>query len=168
MARLCLGRITTAHGVKGLVKVVCFGDDPRSLEIYGPLFTSETGSDTLRLTLKNPVKSGFLAQVDGIADRTAAQALRGTPLYVPRARLPKPEDGSYYCADLIGLQTVYEKDEPMGRVISVQNFGAGDLLEIAPPSGSAFLIPFTKNFIGDVDFENKKIFILNSARVFST
>lgn len=157
--RLCLGRIVSAHGIKGLVKVICFGEDPQSLEKYGPLFTDEKGGGTLRLAVRNPVKGGFLAQVEGVSDRNGAEALRGTSLYVERESLPEPEEGQYYYDDLIGLEALDPSGEPLGRVISVQNFGAGDLLEIAPPGGKAFLVPFVKDFVGDVDLKKKNVIV---------
>lgn len=158
--RICLGKIVTAHGVKGLVKVACFGEEPESLEKYGPLFTGEAGPQTVRLHLKSAVKGMFLAEIEGVSDRNAAEALRGTMLYVERAALPEPEEGQYYHVDLIGLDAYDPSDEPMGRVISVQNFGAGDLLEIAPPGGKTFLVPFMKDFVGDVDIKKKTVVII--------
>lgn len=158
--RICLGKIVTAHGIKGLVKVACFGEEPESLERYGPLFIDEEGSRTLRLHLKSAMKGVFLAEIEGVDDRNAAEALRGTMLYVERDSLPDPEEGQYYHADLIGLDAIDPSGEPLGRVISVQNFGAADLLEIAPPGGKAFLVPFTKDFVGDVDLKKKTVVIL--------
>lgn len=158
--RICLGKIVTAHGVKGLVKVACFGEEPESLEKYGPLFIDEDGPQTVSLRLKSAMKGVFLAEIEGVNDRNAAEALRGTVLYVARDSLPEPEEGQYYHVDLIGLDAVDPSGEPLGRVISVQNFGADDLLEIAPPGGKTFLVPFLKDFVGDIDLKKKTAVIL--------
>lgn len=158
-SRVCLGKILTAHGVKGLVKVMCFGDDPESLEKYGPLFTGEEGRETVSLRLKSGAKGVFLAEIPGVQDRDAALALGGVMLYVARESLPEPEEGAYYHADLIGLEVIGDAGEPLGRVISVQNFGAGDLLEVAAPGGKPFFISFANEFVDRVEVKEKRIFV---------
>lgn len=159
-ARICLGKIVAAHGIKGLVKVVCFGENGESLEKYGPLFTSQDGPERVQLRVKNQIKGLFLAEIAGVSDRNAAQALHGTGLYVARESLPAPLDGTYYHADLIGLAAIDESGGSLGRVTAVQNFGAGDLLEIMPDGGRPYLVPFMKDFVGDVDIKEKKIVII--------
>lgn len=91
--RLCLTQIATAHGVKGLVKLHVFVEDTSLLN--GALFTSETGPETLSVTLKNATAKHFLAEIEGIKDRDAALALRGTKLYLDREALPEPEEGNF-------------------------------------------------------------------------
>ncbi|HEY8192240.1 MAG TPA: ribosome maturation factor RimM, partial [Alphaproteobacteria bacterium] len=101
--RVCLGKIATAHGVRGLVKVIVHADDPASLEDYGPLYTSESGDKTIKISLHNPMGKFWLAVVDGVTDRTQAEKFRNTELWLDREHLPEAEEGQYYHADLIGL-----------------------------------------------------------------
>lgn len=149
--RIRLGKITTVHGVKGLVKVAIYGDRPQSLEDCGPLFTSETGADEIALTLKNPMGKIWLAAVDNVTDRTTAEKLRGTELWVDRERLPAPDEGEYYHADLVGLTALDEAGNPSGTVIAVEDFGAGPLLEIQPTGTGSFYLPFTDSYIPAVN-----------------
>ena len=142
--RILIAEITGAHGVRGLVKIRCHADDPGLLET-GPVFTSEGGDAALTIALKNPQKSHWIAEVSGVATRESAEALRGTKLYLARDALPEPDDGETYYIDLIGLIAQdAQQGTALGKIVSVQNFGAGDLLEIKPPDGSAtFFVPYT-------------------------
>lgn len=152
-ARVCVGEITTAHGVRGLVKVRCYCEDPDLLDQMGPLFTSESGDKTLELTLEREANGIFLASVDGIPDRTAAEKLRGTKLYLPRDMLPDiDDDGTFYYIDLIGLKAIDATGAHRGQVVAVQNFGAGDLIEIRPVTGGeTYYLPFDNEFVPHVD-----------------
>ncbi len=156
--RVCLGTIATAHGVKGLVKIKCEADDPQLLN--GLLFTSETGQDTLTLTMKNSMGKYWLASVDGIADRDAALSLNGTKLWLERDALPDNEDeDEFYFDDLVGLKAKDKDGNEAGKVIAVDNFGAGDLLEIRPPQGEAYYITFTKENVPEVNIGDGYIVI---------
>lgn len=128
-----------------------FGDDPYLIDEISPLYTGADGDAAISLTLKNPQGSHFLAEVEGVRDRTQAEALKGTELYVPREALPDiEEDGAYYIEDLIGMEARDEAGKTVGTVLGVHNFGAGDLLEIRQPSGETFLMPFSEETIGDI------------------
>lgn len=155
--RICLGKIATAHGVRGLVKLHVYGDDPHSFEKYGALYTAETGSDTLTLRLKGRAGGQWLAQVDGVDDRNAAETLRGKQLWLDRDKLPPPADNEFYHVDLIGLAVHDESGARIGSVIGVENFGAGDLLDIRPDIGESFYLSFTKDNIRSIDLAAKKI-----------
>lgn len=146
--RICVGEITTTHGVKGLVKIRSFAEDERLCE--GVLFTSESDDKTLIIALKNPMNKVWLAEVEGYADKTAAEALRGTKLYIERTRLPETSEGEFYIVDLIGLPVESPDGEKIGKVISADNFGAGDLLEIKPTGGQSFYLPFNNDTIPDI------------------
>lgn len=155
--RILIGEIATAHGIKGFVKVKCFADDPGLLE-GRPLFTGETGDDTIRLTLKNAMNNFWLADVETVNDRTEAEALRGTKLYIDRAALPAPDDGEYYYEDLKDMRAVDEDGNAVGTVIGVTNFGAGDLLDIRPQDGGdSFYLPFQGDAVQTVDLAAKTI-----------
>lgn len=157
--RVCLGKIVSAHGVKGLVKILPFGDDPRLIEELGPVYTDESGSSTLSITMKNSAGHKYwLAAVEGITERNGAEALRGTELYIPRDRLPESsEDDGYYYTDLVGMKAMNESGNAIGEVIAVKNFGAGDLIEIQPVGGNSYYLPFDKNFIQNVNMEKRTL-----------
>ena len=151
MKRVCLGKITGAHGIKGLVKIMPFGDDPYLIGDITPLFTSADGPGTIALTLKNPQGSHFLAEVEGVNDRTKAEGCKGIELFVPREALPEiDEDGAYYIEDLVGMDAKNENGQTVGTVLAVHNFGAGDILEIRQPSGESFMMPFSAETVGEV------------------
>lgn len=150
--RLCIGEIATAHGVKGFVKVKFFGENPALLE-EGPLFTEESGDETLTLTLKHSTGGAFVAEVDGIGDRDEALALRGTKLYITRDSLPDQPEGTYYHADLVGLKVQDPQGRLIGKILNVVNFGAGDMLEIQPTSGGSFYLPFLQSYVPKIDIK---------------
>ncbi|MCH8809153.1 MAG: ribosome maturation factor RimM [Proteobacteria bacterium] len=148
--RLCVGVIAGAHGVRGLVKIKSFTEDPANLTAYGAL-TDESGARRYQVAVTGRAKGVLLARIEGVGDRDAARALRGARLYIARAALPEPEDEEYYHADLIGLAVEDRAGAPLGRVAAVQNFGAGDILEIERPDEGTLLVPFTKAAVPLVD-----------------
>ena len=151
MIRICLGVIAGAHGVRGLVRIKSFTAAPRDIAAYGPL-EDEAGTRRFEVAVKSETKGLVLAALAGVGDRDAAEALKGTKLYVERAALPPPEDEEeYYHADLIGLRAETPDGQSLGRVVAVHNFGAGDLLEIAPEVGSTLMLPFTKTAVPAVE-----------------
>jgi len=155
--RLCLAVITGAHGVRGLVRLKSFTEDPESVAAYGPL-TDEAGRRQFQLQLKGRVKGVLLAALEGVTDRDAAEALRGQRLYVERAALPPPEDPEeFYHADLIGLRVETEAGDLLGEVMAVHDFGAGDLLEVAPPEGRAFYLPFTREAVPRIELAARRL-----------
>jgi 16S rRNA processing protein RimM len=146
--RLCAAKIATAHGVKGLVKLHVFLENVDLLN--GPVFTNDTGETTLTLTLKNATAKHWLAEIDGITDRTEAEKLRGTNLYIDKSALPETDDGEFYIGDLIGLPCLDNDGEKIGAVIGVENFGASDLLDIKPSTGESFYLPFTDDTVLEI------------------
>ncbi|HQX27939.1 MAG TPA: ribosome maturation factor RimM [Alphaproteobacteria bacterium] len=161
--RVCLGKITSAHGVKGLVKILPFGEDPLLIEELSPVFTGESSSDQLSITMKNSAGNKYwLAAVDGVVERDGAEALRGTEIWVERDALPKiKEKNTFYHTDLIGL-SVTEDGKEIGTVVNVQNYGAGDLLEIKA-NGSTFLFPFTNDTCPEINVKGGFVSIVNSS-----
>ena len=143
-----LAAVAGAHGVGGEVRLKLFGEGPESLKVHKQLF-----ADGRPLTLKSvrPGGAGAIARFAEIADRGAAEALRGTLLTVPRAALPPLPEGEYYHADLIGLPCVDAGGAPLGTVTGVENFGAGDLLEVERPEGKRALIPFRPGIADWID-----------------
>lgn len=155
--RVLMAQVGAAHGIRGEVRVKPFGEDPLALGTFGPL-ESEDGSRRFEIVALRPQKAMLVVRFKGIDDRNAAEALNGTRLYVSRALLPAPEDDeTFYLADLIGLAVVDPDGEPIGTVATVQNFGAGDLLEIAPLRGRSFYAPFTREVVPDIDLDAGRI-----------
>ena len=149
--RVTLAAVAGAHGIGGEVRLKLFAEGIESLKRHKQLFAGERA-----LTLKavKPGGNGAIARFAEIDDRAAAEALRGTLLSVPRDALPPLEAGEYYHADLIGLACVGADGAPLGKVVAVENFGAGDLLEIEKPDGARALIPFRA---GIADLEGGRI-----------
>ena len=137
--QIVLAAVAGAHGVGGEVRLKAFAESVDSLKRHKRLFA---GDRALTLKSARAGGNGAIARFAEIADRNAAEALRGKLLSIPRSELPLLDAGEYYHADLIGLRCETEAGEPLGRVVAVENFGAGDLLEIEKPDGKRSLIPF--------------------------
>ena len=137
--RVALAAVAGAHGIKGEVRLKLFSASAASLAAHKTL---DVGGVALRLLAVRPASHGAVARFEGIADRGAAEALRGSLVEVDRAALPPLGEGEYYYADLIGLPCVDGAGAPVGSVVAVENYGAGDLLEIERPDGKRALIPF--------------------------
>ena len=163
----CLGRAIGARGLKGEVRIKTFTEDPLSIGKYGPL-QDEAGVRNFEISNVQPAKDGVVARLKGISSREEADALKGTEFFVERSRLHGIEDDStFYFEDLIGLVAINEDGSALGQVVSVQNFGAGDLLEIRPSSGGAtVLVPFTKEIVPDIDQESGWLLMLAPEGIF--
>jgi 16S rRNA processing protein RimM len=147
-----LGRLGAAHGVRGEIRLQSFTADPAAISTYGPLFDASGARRVAIVTLRPIGKDMFVARLEGIGDRSAAEALTGVELFLPREALPAPEEDEFYLADLEGLRAETREGALLGRVIGVRNFGAGDILEIRPPEGGeTLLFPFTKAVVPIVD-----------------
>jgi 16S rRNA processing protein RimM len=157
-SKVCIGQFAGAHGVRGLVKLKSFTADPGDVASYGPL-TDEAGTRRFAVALTGTAKDAFIAKVEGIGDRDAAQALSGVRLYVDRDRLPEPEEEEFYHADLIGLRAERTDGVAVGTVRAVHDFGAGDVLEIASDDGRVELLPFTAKVVPAVDLPGGRIVI---------
>jgi 16S rRNA processing protein RimM len=155
---ICVARIGAAHGVRGEVRLWTFTEDPLAVLHYGPLKTKD-GSRTFEIAKAREAKDHLVATIKGITDRNAAERLNGLELYVPRDRLPETDDDEYYHTDLIGLAAVTTAGDALGRVLAIHNFGAGDIIEIAPPSGSTLMLPFTNAVVPTVDLEGGRVLI---------
>ena len=157
--RICVAKIGAAHGVRGEVRLWPFTEDPMRLRDYNPLETADGARRFVIATLR-PAKDHLVARFEGIATRDAAEALNGLELFVPRDRLPAPEAGEYYHADLIGLAAVSPEGDAIGRIVAVHNFGAGDILELMPADGKiSVMLSFTDAVIPEVDIAAGKIVV---------
>jgi 16S rRNA processing protein RimM len=156
-ARVCVGALAGAFGVRGEVRLKSFCAEPEAVAAYGPLST-EDGMRRFEVTLTGSVPQGFSARLSGVTTREAAEALKGVRLYADRDRLPALPDDEFYHADLIGLEVADPGGRVLGRVTAVHDHGAGDILEIAPAGGGAtFLVPFTRAAVPTVDLSRGRI-----------
>ena len=157
-APICVARIGAAHGVRGAVKLWTFTEDPLAVKHYGPLMTKD-GARQFEVTHVREARDHLVATIKGVASREEAERLNGIELYIAREKLPATDDGEYYHADLIGLAAVNADGEPLGRVVAIHNFGAGDIIEIAPPHGATMLLPFTNAVVPTVDLAGGRVVI---------
>jgi 16S rRNA processing protein RimM len=157
-APVCVARIGAAHGVRGAVRLWTFTEDPLAVRDYGPLMTKD-GARQFEVMHAREAKDHLVVTLKGVATRDDAERLNGLELYVPRDRLPDTDDGEYYHTDLIGLAAVTTAEQPLGKVIAIHNFGAGDIIEIAPPQGATMLLPFTNAVVPTVDLAGGRVVI---------
>jgi 16S rRNA processing protein RimM len=157
-APICVARIGAPHGVRGAVKLWTFTEDPLAVKAYGPLLTKD-GARQFEVTHAREAKGHLVATLKGVATREEAERLNGLELYIAREKLPATDENEYYHADLIGLAAVTPANEPLGRVIAIHNFGAGDIIEIGPAHGATMLLPFTNAVVPSVDLEGGRVVI---------
>ncbi|HEY8433910.1 MAG TPA: ribosome maturation factor RimM [Sphingomicrobium sp.] len=151
--RIALAAVAGAHGIRGELRLKLFSENAESLSRYNRLFVA--GSERRLLAIRVSGK-GAVARFEGIADRSGAEALRGGLVEASRSDLPPLEKGEYYHADLIGLAAADREGNAIGEVVAVENYGAGDLLEIESADGRRSLIPFKP---GIADLEGDKVVI---------
>jgi 16S rRNA processing protein RimM len=157
--RILLGEIGAAHGIRGEVSVKTYTANPEDIAAYGPL--SDERGRTFELTVVRVIPKGAIVRIAGVPDRTAVEKLRNAKLYVTRDKLPAPADGEYYLEDLVGLRAIGADGAHFGDVVAVQNYGAGDILEIKPLAGGATeLIPFTNACVPVVDVAAGKLTVV--------
>ena len=155
---ITIARIKGAHGVKGEARIQSFTSDPEACFAYGP-FLDEAGKVMLTPVKWRPVKDGFVVTFRESLQREAIAALRGTKLFAPRDALPAPEEDEFYVTDLLGLNAVSPVGESVGKIAAVQNFGAGDLLEIDTPSGRV-LAAFTREVVPEVSLSAGRVTVI--------
>ena len=161
--RVCVGAIAGARGLNGDVWVKSFTEAPEDVAAYGPV-SDAAGKRRFTLRVVGRGSGGVIARIDGIADRTAAEAMKGIELFVDRAALPAPAEDEFYFADLIGLtaERADANDEAgrlIGRVADVHDFGAGAVLEVALAQGGVAMVPFTREAVPAVDFGRGRLLI---------
>lgn len=155
-----LGVFGAAQGVRGEVRIKSFTDDPKAIGGYGPL-TDKTGARRFVIESLRPLRDDMLvARVKDLTTRDAAAALTGVEIFARREHLPPPDADEFYWDDLIGLAAASRDGAPLGRVVGLRNFGAGDILEIAPEGGGeTLLLPFSKAVAVEIDFAAGRIVI---------
>jgi 16S rRNA processing protein RimM len=149
--RVLMGVVVAPHGVRGEVRIQSHCEDPADIGSYGAL-TDESGKRSYTVHPLGEVRGNVLARIDGVADRNAADRLRGLRLYVAREALPPAADGEWYHVDLIGLRAVGVDGKEYGKVLAVEDFGAGTLLEVGEGTGGrSFMLPFSDQAVPTVD-----------------
>lgn len=153
-----MAAVIGAHGLKGEVKVKTFTAAPGALGAYGPLQAKDGRRFTIE-ALRPTGDSEAVVAFAEVKDRDAAEALKGTELTVTRDKLPEADTGEFYHADLIGLAAEDSQGRRIGKVLSIQNYGAGDVLVIAADTGDEILLAFTKDNVPEIDFANGRIIV---------
>ncbi len=156
-AQICLGVIVGSKGLRGEVRIKSYTEDPQDVAAYGPVTTGD--GRLLTLTVTGAAAGAVIARVDGVRDRTAADALKGLDLFVDRSALPPPGADSLYQADLIGLQAERTDGGVLGSVVAFHNYGGGDMMEVKNTDGDEVLIPFTEAAIAEVDMSGRRILV---------
>ncbi|EKS30375.1 ribosome maturation factor RimM [Afipia felis] len=157
-ARICVAKIGAAHGVRGEVRLWPFTEDPMAVIDYGPLSTKD-GARQFEVARARAAKDHLVASLKGVTNRDEAERLNGIELYISRDALPDTNEGEYYHADLIGLAALDPQGAAIGTVTAIHNFGAGDIIEIAPKSGPSLLLPFTNAVVPTVDLAAGRVVV---------
>ena len=156
---ICMGVITGAKGIKGLLKIRSFSDDPTHLVAYGPL-TDREAHRHFNIKLVECLSQGAIASCEGVGNRTQAEQLKGTELFVSRKQLPTPDEDEFYHVDLVGMKAVDEHGHIVGNVTAVNNFGAGDFLEISTPHQGVVTLPFSREAVPTLSMEDKCMIVV--------
>jgi 16S rRNA processing protein RimM len=154
---VCVAVVATAHGLRGMLKLRCFTERPEDVAAYGPVF--DHNGRRFALDVIGPAPGGVLARAQGIEDRNAAEALRGTELFVPRSALPELAQDEFYYSDLEGMEALRADGSRFGVVHGVANFGAGDLLEVMADDGQRISLPFTREIVPSIDLERRRLVV---------
>ena len=161
---ILVAQVGGAFGVRGEVKITAYTAEPQTLLDFRDL-KRDDGSPGLTLVTGRPAKAGLVARAKEITTPEQADALRGLKLYVDRDRLPPPEEDEFYLADLVGIQARDEAGSAVGKVISVQNFGADDLLEIKPQVGASWWLPFTRACVPEVNIAERWVTVVKPSEI---
>jgi 16S rRNA processing protein RimM len=164
-AQVCLARIGAAHGVHGQVKLWTFTEDPFAVTRYGALSTKD-GARQFEVTEAREAKGFLVARLKGVTSRNEAERLNGVELYVARDNLPATDADEYYHADLVGLAAVTPAGDVLGCVLAIHNFGAGDIIEIAPAGGPTLMLPFSSAVVPTVDIAGGRVVIDRPAEIY--
>jgi 16S rRNA processing protein RimM len=157
--RVCVGRIGAPHGINGEVRLHSFTADPRAIADYGVLQTKD-GKRRFEIASLRHAGNTLVARLNGVCDRSAAEALRNLELFIPRSDLPPPDEGEFYHSDLIGLTAITNSGDEIGTIVAIHNFGAGDLLELRVQGRpDTVMVPFTMEAVPLVDLESRRVVI---------
>jgi len=155
---VCVAVVAGTHGLRGALRLRCFTERPEDVAAYGPVF-AKSGERLFELEVIGGARGGVLAQAGGIGDRDAAEALRGTELFVPRTALPELTPDEFYYSDLEGMEALRPDGSRFGVVHGVDNFGAGDLIEVQADDGQRVSLPFTRDTVPTIDLERRRLVV---------
>ena len=158
---ILLGTVTAPHGIKGEVKIRTYTEIPENITAYGPL-TDKSGQKSFTVKIIRVSDDHLIARIDGITTRNDSEKLRGQELYVPRSRLPAPAESEYYIEDLVGLEVRTESGAIVGTILSVQDFGAGHIVETTASDDDKKMIAFNSDNFPVIDVA--KGFVILSAQ----
>ena len=158
MTLIAVGKIVNVHGIKGVVKIKPYLTHGKNLPQFNPL-TDKTGKKSFEVSVSGTQGECLLANLKGITTREVAEQFKGLELYADRSKLPTTESNEFYCCDLVGMKVIKEGSE-FGKVVSVMNFGAGDILEIKTMKGKQLDFAFSKKTFPRVDLEKKELEIV--------
>jgi 16S rRNA processing protein RimM len=156
--RICVGVVVGSHGLKGYVKIKSFMVFPKDIAAYG-LLTDKNGKRSFNLDLISNNKKGLVAKLSGVTDRNASEAMRGVELYLSRDLLPKLEDDEFYYTDLVGLKVENTNGETIGIVSMVDNYGAGEIIEVDLQDGGTEMYKISQEVVPEIDMENGRIVV---------
>lgn len=158
-SRILVGVFGAPHGVRGELRLKSFTADPMAIADY-PRLTDESGKRAFKIVAARPIKDDMLiVRVDGVSDRNAAEKLTNISLSIAREDLPPADEEEFYYADLIGLRAETREGVLIGKIAAVQNFGAGDILDVRPDVGENLLLPFTKKIVPVVDVAGGRVIV---------
>lgn len=157
--RVIVGRFGAPHGVRGEIRLQSFTGDPHAIKRFFPLVDASGARSFALLGLRHVRDSNFVARISGISDRNGAETLTNLDLYADRDKFPETAPDEFYAIDLIGLDVFLESGEKAGIILDMVNYGAGDILEVKPPSGDTLLIPFTRAAVPHIDLTARRIVI---------
>jgi len=155
---IMVAAIAGAFGVRGEVKLKCFTETPKNAVSYGPLL-SETGKTILTVTASRAIKGGLAVKTREVATREQAEAMKSTKLYVPRSALPQTDEDEFYISDLVNLSVRNMAGDEVGKIAAVLDFGSGELIEVRPPKGQTYFVPFTREEVPRVSVDEGFIVI---------
>lgn len=155
---VCVAAVATAHGIRGALKLRCFTERPEDVAAYGPVYDRH-GRRLFELEILGPGPGGVIVTAEGIDDREQALALRGTELFVPRSTLPEPAPDEFYYSDLEGLAVERVDGSRLGLVRAVENFGAGDLIDVIADDGRSIVLPFDRATVPEIDLEHRRLVV---------
>lgn len=151
-----IGQIVAPHGIKGEVKVLTFLTDPRALMTYAPIVNQD--GQVMTMHLKTTKGQTALIALDGVTDRNAAESLRGTRLFADKAKFPPLKAHEYYCGELVGMTAFNADKTELGKVVSVNNYGAGDILEIK--GKQTYLVILTQQIVPSIDVDKRQMTVI--------
>ena len=164
--RVCIGVVTGLHGLKGEVKLKSFTAEPKDVAAYGPV-ANKSGEQSFEIRIISSSQKGLIAELSGVNDRNAAEAIQGTELYVSRDKLPELEEDEFYYSDLIGLPVEHIDGGAIGIVSLVDNYGAGEVMEVELKDGGTEMFLMSRDVVPEIDLENGRIVVNPPTEVYA-